>query len=82
MVEQQLHGSHHLFADGVQKGVADVDGETQQELDDLQVFILDGDEQGRAAQRVNAVDVDLKVNLRLLRKDSCSSGSQSLALEG
>lgn len=73
MVEQQLHGSHHLLADGVQKGVADVDAETQQEFDDLQILVLDGDEQGRAAEGVDAIDVDLKVNLCLLRKQSCSS---------
>lgn len=73
MVEQQLHGSHHLLADGVQKGVADVDTKTQQEFDDLQILVLDGDEQGRAAEGVDAVDVDLKVNLCLLRKQSCSS---------
>lgn len=76
VVEQQLHSSHHLLADSVQKGVANVDAETQQEFDDLQILILDGDEQGRAAEGVDAVDVDLKVNLRLLRKHSCSSGSR------
>lgn len=77
MVEQQLHGSHHLFPDGVQEGVAHVDGETQQELDDLQILVLDGDEQGRAAEGVDAVNVDLKVNLRLLREQSRSSESGS-----
>lgn len=77
MVEQQLHGSHHLLADGVQKGIADVDAEAQQELDDLQILVLDADEQGGAAEGVDAVDVDLKVNLRLLRTHGCSSGSQS-----
>lgn len=81
MVEQQLHSSHHLLADGVQKGIADVDAETQQEFDELQILVLDGDEQGRAAEGIDAVDVDLKVNLGLLRKHSCSSGSQSFASE-
>lgn len=80
MVEQQLHGSHHLLPDGVQKGVANIDGETQQEFDDLQILVLNGDEQGRAAEGVDAVDVDLKVNLRLLKKHSYSSGSQSFSL--
>lgn len=82
MVEQQLHGSHHLLADGVQQGVADVDAKTQKEFDDLQILVLDADEQGRAAEGVDAVDVDLKINFRLLRKHSCSSGSQSFALVG
>lgn len=68
MVEQQLHSSHHLLSDGVQKGVADIDAEAQQEFDDLQILVLDADEQGRAAEGVDAVDVDLEVNLRLLRK--------------
>lgn len=66
MIQQQLHGSHHLLANGVQKGVADVHAEAQQELDDLQILVLNGDEQSRAAEWVDAVDVDLKVDLRLL----------------
>ena len=66
MVEQQLHGAHHLLADGVQQGVAHVHVEAQHQLDDLQVLVLDGDQQRCAAQRVDAVDVDLKVDLRLL----------------
>ncbi|TNN63512.1 hypothetical protein EYF80_026254 [Liparis tanakae] len=68
VIEQQLHRSHHFLPDGVQQGVAHVDAEAQQELDDLQVLVLDGDQQGGAAQRVDAVDVDLEVDLGLLRK--------------
>lgn len=68
MIQQQLHSSHHFLADRVQKGIADVDAETQQELNDFQILILDGDEQGRAAEGVDAVDVDLKVDLCLLAK--------------
>ena len=66
VVEQQLHGSHHLLADGVQQGVAHVHVEAQQQLYDLQVLVLDGNQQGRAPQGVDAVDVDLEVDLRLL----------------
>lgn len=50
----------------MQKGIANVHAEAQQELDDLQVLILDADEQSRAAQRVDAVDVDLEVDLCFL----------------
>lgn len=68
MIQQQLHSSHHFLADRVQEGIADIDTETQQELNDFQILILDGDEQGRAAKGVDAVDVDLKVDLCLLTK--------------
>ena len=70
VVYQQLHGAHHLLADGVQQGVAHVHVEAQHQLDDLQVLVLDGDQQRRAAQRVDAVDVDLEVDLRLLENRS------------
>lgn len=67
VVEQQLHGPHHLFPDGVQQGITHVHVEVEQQLDDLQVLILDGDEQGRAPQGVDAVDVDPEVDLSLLQ---------------
>lgn len=52
----------------MQQGIADVDAEAQQELNDFQVLVLDGNQQSRAAQRVDAVDVDLEVDLCLLIK--------------
>lgn len=52
----------------MQEGIADIDAETQQELDDFQILILDGDEQSRAAKGVDAVDVDLEVDLCFLMK--------------
>lgn len=61
----------------MQKGVADVHAEAQQELDDLQVLILDADEQSRAAERVDAVDVDLEVDLRLLSKHPPQTNKQT-----
>lgn len=68
MVQQQLHSSDHFLADRVQQGIADVDVEAQQELNDFQVLVLDGNQQSCAAQRVDAVDVDLEVDLCLLTK--------------
>lgn len=65
MRQQQLHGSHHLLPDGVEQGVARVDAVVQQELHDLQVLVLDGDEERAAPQRVQAVHVDVVVDLRL-----------------
>ena len=53
----------------MQQGIADVDVEAQQQLDDLQVLVLDGDQQGRAAEGVDTVDVDLEVDLRLLTNE-------------
>lgn len=52
----------------MQQGIADVDTEAQQELNDFQVLVLDGNQQSRAAQRVDAVDVDLEVDFCLLTK--------------
>lgn len=63
--QQQLHGAHHLLPDGVQQGVARVDAVVQQELHDLQVLVLDGDEESAAAQRVQTVHVHVVVDLRL-----------------
>lgn len=73
VIQQQLHGSHHLLTDGVQQGIADVDVEAQQEFNDFQVLVLDCNQQSCAAQRVDAVDVDLEVDLRLLEKDVIAS---------
>lgn len=73
MRQQQLHGAHHLLSDGVQQGVARVDAMVQEELHDLQVLILDGDEERAAAQRVQTVHVHVVVDLRLAEGvfDSC-----------
>lgn len=68
VIQQQLHSSHHLLADRVQQGIADVDVEAQQEFNDFQVLVLNSNQQGRAAERVDAVDVDLEVDLCLLTK--------------
>lgn len=63
--QQQLHGADHLLPDGVQQGVARVDAVVEKELHDLQVLVLDGDEERAAAQRVQAVNVHVVVDLRL-----------------
>ena len=52
----------------MQQGIADVDVEAQQELNDFQVLVLNGNQQSCAAERVDAVDVDLEVDLCLLTK--------------
>lgn len=52
----------------MQQGIADVDVEAQQEFNDLKVLILDGNQQSRASKRVDAVDVDLEIDLCLLTK--------------
>lgn len=67
MIQQQLHSSHHFLADSVKQGIANVDIETQQELNNFQILILNGNEQSRAAEGVNTVDVDLEVDLCLLK---------------
>lgn len=65
--KQQLHSSDHFLADGVQQGIADVDAEAQQEFDDFQVLVLDGNQERRAAEWVDAVDVDLEIDFCLLK---------------
>lgn len=67
VVEQQLHSSHYFFPDGVQQGIPHVDVVAEQQLDDLQVLVLDGNEEGCASQRVYAVYVDPEVDLSLLQ---------------
>lgn len=67
VVEQQLHGADHLLPDGVQQRVAQVHVEAEQQVDDVQVLVLNGDEQGRAPQGVHAVDVDPEIDLSLLQ---------------
>lgn len=52
----------------MQQCIAHVDAEAQQEFDDFQVLVLNGNQQSRAAEGVNAVDVDLEVDLCLLAK--------------
>lgn len=52
----------------MQQGIANVDVEAQQELSDFQVLVLNGNQKGCAAERVDAVDVDLEVDLCLLTK--------------
>ena len=80
MIQQQLHSSHHFFADGVQQSVANVHTEAQQEFDDFEVLVLNGDKQGRAAEGVDAVDVDLEVDLCLLMKNRDCDSKSGLAL--
>lgn len=63
--QQQLHGAHHLLPDGVEQGVASVDAMVKQELHDLQVLVLDGDEERAAPQWVQAVHVDVVIDLCL-----------------
>lgn len=50
----------------MKQGIADVNVEAEQEFNDFQVLILYGNQQSSAAQRVDAVDVDLEVDLGLL----------------
>lgn len=71
MIQQQLHSSHHFLANCVQQGIADVNAEAQQELNDFEVLVLDGNQESRAAERVDAVDVDLEVDLCLLTNKGC-----------
>lgn len=52
----------------MQKGIADINAETQQEFNDFQVLILNVNEQSGATKGVDAVDVDFKVDLCLLEK--------------
>lgn len=52
----------------MQQGVTDIHVEAQQEFDDFQVLILNGDQQSCAAERVDAIYVDLEVDLSLLPK--------------
>lgn len=52
----------------MQQGVANIHVEAQQEFDDFQVLVLNGNQQSCAAERVDAVDVDLEVDLSLLPK--------------
>lgn len=68
VVQQELHGSYHLFTDGVEQSVPDIHVEAEEQLDDLQVLILNGYEQRRAPQGIDAIDVDLEVDLRLLQR--------------
>ena len=58
MIQQELHGLHVLLVDSVQQGVPNLHPVAQQQFDHLDVLVLDGDQQRRAAQRVHAVDVD------------------------
>lgn len=75
MIEQQLHSSHHFLADCVQQGIADVDAEAQQEFNDFQVLVFNGNQQSRASERVDAVDVDLEVDLCFLTRYGCDCKS-------
>lgn len=52
----------------MQQGIADVDVEAQQEFNDFQVLVLNGNQQSCAAEGVDAVDVDLEVDLCFLTK--------------
>lgn len=78
MIQQQLHGSHHFLADSMKQGITDIDTEAQQKLNDFQILILNGNEQSRAAKGINAVDVDLKVDLGLLNGKIWSHEMKSL----
>lgn len=80
VIQQQLHGPHHLLADGVQQGIADVDAEAQQEFDDFQVLVFDGDQQSSAAEGVDAVDVDLEVDLCFLGNNENVIGRQGVCI--
>ena len=68
--QEQLHRLHVLFTDGVQESITNLHLVAQQQLHHLYVLILDGDEQGSPAQGIHAVDVDVKVDLRLLQEVS------------
>lgn len=68
MIQQQLHSAHHFLADRMQQGITDIDAEAQQQFNDFQVLVLNGNQQRCAAQRVDAVDVDLEVDLCFLTK--------------
>lgn len=63
--QQQLYGAHHLLSDGVEQGIARVDAVVKQEFHDLQVLVLNGDEERAAPQRVQAVHVDVVIDLCL-----------------
>ena len=52
----------------MQQGIADIDVEAQQEFDDFQVLIFNSNQQSRAAEWVDTVDVDFEVDLCLLAK--------------
>ena len=52
----------------MQQCIAHVDVKAQQEFDDFQVLVLNANQQSGAAERVDAVDVDLEVDLCLLAK--------------
>lgn len=71
--QQQLHGTHYLLPDGVEQGVTRVDAVVKQQLHDLQVLILDGNEERAAAQWVQTVHVHVVVDLGLAKGmfDSC-----------
>ena len=65
--QQHLDGLDVLLPNGVQERVADLDVVSQQQFDHLNVLVLNGDEQRAPAERVDAVDVDVEVDLRLLQ---------------
>ncbi|CAG0883199.1 unnamed protein product [Cyprideis torosa] len=72
MIQQDLHGFHVLFGDGVKQSVSGLHLMLQKKLDHLQVFVVDGHQQCRSPQGIHAVHVHLGRILRLTLSPSAA----------
>lgn len=67
MVEKCLDGFDKLFGDSVKQRVTRFYAELQQQLHHLEVLVVDGHKKRRAAERINAVHVNVMCVLGALQ---------------
>lgn len=73
-LEEQLDGFDVVLADGVKQPVRYVDAALQKDFDQLETFVLDGDDQRCPSQRISAVDVQIVGPiLVIVQQTSCNN---------
>lgn len=75
VLQQQFDGLDEFGIDGLQQSVFGLDAHDDQQLDHFEVFAVDGDGQRTAAERIDAVDVDVLVPMSALQ-NSVGEGSR------
>lgn len=76
MIQKHFDSLYELFADGVQQGITCIHIVADQKLNHLQIFVVNGHQEGGPTQRIHTIDVDEFSIMGFLKNPSTTDGKR------